>query len=148
MWNFGGHYFWLWTRLFLAKSYIWIPKYTGGGGTGLGNFPKFYQFFQFSNFHILDTVVHCTVTVFPISIFWPLVVNTGRPNPCRSHWLAGSEQPRRLKDKNCPLLFPLLILFQRNDNQYWVGGGDKMQSWNWPVPTSGVIFQPIWGRKL
>ena len=30
----------------------------------------------------------------------------------------------------------------------YVGGGDKMQSWNWPVPTSGVIFQPIWGRKL
>ena len=29
-----------------------------------------------------------------------------------------------------------------------VGGGDNMQSWNWPVPTSGVIFQPIWGRKL
>ena len=29
-----------------------------------------------------------------------------------------------------------------------IGGGDKMQSWNWPVPTSGVIFQPIWGRKL
>ena len=22
-----------------------------------------------------------------------------------------------------------------------VGGGDKMQSWNWPVPTSGIIFQ-------
>ena len=33
-------------------------------------------------------------------------------------------------------------------DEHIVGGGDKMQSWNWPVLTSGVIFQPIWGRKL
>ena len=33
-----------------------------------------------------------------------------------------------------------------------IGGGVVIwQKWkilNWPVPTSGVIFQPIWGRKL
>ena len=40
------------------------------------------------------------------------------------------------------LLLPLLV------GPPLLGGGDKMQSWNWPVPTSGVIFQPIWGRKL
>ena len=32
---------WVW----VDQSDIWIPKCTEGGGTGLGKFPKFYQFF-------------------------------------------------------------------------------------------------------
>ena len=43
--NFGGHCFLvLKTRLFLAKSDILIPKCTEGGGGGLGNIPKKYQY--------------------------------------------------------------------------------------------------------
>ena len=46
-------------------------------------------------------------------------------------------------------VFGKVILQNRNKNKKSsIGGGDKMQSWNGPVLTSGVIFQPIWGRKL
>ena len=39
--------------------------------------------------------------------------------------------------------FPQIAFCKRDIKCLLVGGGDKMQSWNWPVPTSGVIFQSI-----
>ena len=65
MWNFGGHCcFRPWKPDFFAKSDIWIPKCTNGGGgsNGLGNIPKYNRFFyalpKFRYLFFWDTLMH------------------------------------------------------------------------------------------